>query len=77
MERRIAVGQAVYDADGNKLGTVKAIQDAYFAINAPLEPDYWVRMESVAAEAGDRLLLVADAEHVADPPVSPDAPATP
>ncbi len=68
MHRRVAIGQTVYDADGNELGTVKDIQGAAFAIDAPLEPDYWVRFDGVAAEAGDRLLLAADAEHFDAPP---------
>ena len=35
-------GKTVFSADGEAVGTVKAVRPGYFAVNAPMAPDYWL-----------------------------------
>ena len=50
-----AIGSEVYTMDGDKLGTVKEIQGAYFKVDAPMSMDYWLACECVrGGSLGDR-----------------------
>jgi hypothetical protein len=51
----------VFTQDGTEIGKVKEIQGAFFKIDAPMEPDYWLRDDGVVAEGNDvRLPFDAD-----------------
>ena len=50
------VGCDIYTTDGSKLGTVKEVQGAYFKVDAPMQPDYWLASECVRGGGmGDRV----------------------
>ncbi len=50
------VGCEIYSADGDKLGTVKEVQGAYFKVDAPMQPDYWLACDCVrGGTAGNRV----------------------
>jgi hypothetical protein len=54
------VGYEVYTADGNKLGTVKEVDGAYFKVDAPMQSDYWLAAECVRGGMGNRVDLSFD-----------------
>jgi len=60
------IGQPVYSADGSELGTVKEVRGAYFKVDAPMQPDYWLRMDACQTSGG-RLVVMDDAEHHDNP----------
>jgi len=63
VNQRIMKGQAVYDADGNELGTVTEVRGAYFKVDAPMQPDYWLRSDALSTTAKDEgLTVIADAQ---------------
>ena len=41
------IGCEVYTTDGSKLGTVKEVDGAYFKVDAPMSPDYWLAAECI------------------------------
>jgi len=49
------VGHEVYTVDGEKLGTVKELQGAYFKVDAPMQPDYWLATDCVRGGMGSRV----------------------
>ena len=50
------IGQRVYDADGGEIGTVKEVRGERFKVDAPMQPDYWLRTDRLRA-AGGRLVV--------------------
>jgi uncharacterized protein (TIGR02271 family) len=58
-------GQRVYSSDGSELGTVKEVRGAYFKVNAPMQPDYWLSTSSLQ-DSGGRLVVMDNAEHYED-----------
>lgn len=61
MSGSLKEGMAVYDADGTELGTVKEIRGDSFKVNAPMQPDYWLRIDSVSMSGG-RVVVSGGAE---------------
>jgi uncharacterized protein (TIGR02271 family) len=55
------IGQRVYSSDGSELGTVKEVRGAYFKVDAPMQPDYWLRTDTCRSDGG-RLVVMDDAE---------------
>ncbi len=47
----------VHTLDGEKIGTVKEIQGAYFKVNAPMQPDYWLQREFVESNADGKVTM--------------------
>lgn len=41
------IGAEVYTTDGSKLGTIKAVQGAYFKVDASMQPDYCLGTECI------------------------------
>ena len=60
------IGQPVYGADGGELGTVKEVRGEYFKVDAPMQPDYWLRADSCQTTGG-RLVVMDNAEHFDNP----------
>lgn len=52
-----AIGHEVYTTDGDRLGTVKEVQGAYFKVDAPMKPDYWLAADCVRGGMGGRVDL--------------------
>lgn len=46
------VGTGVITADGDKLGKVKEVSGSCFKVDAPMQPDYWLGVDTVASAAG-------------------------
>ena len=40
-----AIGRVVYTRDGDKIGQVKEVRGAFFKVDAPMQPDYWLQSE--------------------------------
>jgi hypothetical protein len=74
MDRGTAVhpmtGQRIYTSDGDHLGTVKELRGEYFKVDAPMQPDYWLRCDCAAMSAGDRITLAFDKHQLGDYKVS-------
>jgi uncharacterized protein (TIGR02271 family) len=68
MNQQISAGQAVYDRDGAELGTVKEVQGRYIKVDAPMAPDYWLRIDDLTSNGPAGGLLVRDgAEQYSEP----------
>jgi len=55
------IGQTVYGANGEELGTVKEVRGEYFKVDASMQPDYWLRADSCQTSGG-RLVVMDNAE---------------
>lgn len=60
----LRVGAPVFCRDGEKLGHVKALRAAHFKVNAPLQPDYWLRRDTVAGVTAEGVMLSVAKDHV-------------
>lgn len=63
---RVAIGQPVYTNDGDRLGSVKEVQGAFFKVDAPMAPDYWLPVSSVSTATGNQVTLSFDTGHLGD-----------
>lgn len=53
----IKPGLPVHTVDGDRLGDVKEVQGDRFKVSAPLQPDYWLRVDDVQAFTIERVTL--------------------
>jgi hypothetical protein len=60
------IGCEVYTSDGSKLGTVKQVDGAYFKVDAPMQPDYWLACDCVRGGMGSRVDLAFDKSQLDD-----------
>lgn len=65
------VGDKVLTADGEELGTIKEVRSASFKIDASLQPDYWLPVESLASASGDAVRLSITKDQLDDTKVEP------
>jgi hypothetical protein len=56
----ISPGRAVYSQDGHELGTVKEVRGGLIKIDAPLQPDYWLRRSDVLSYTNERVTFSFD-----------------
>jgi hypothetical protein len=56
------IGCDVYTMDGDRLGTVKEVQGAYFKVDAPMSMDYWLACDCVRGGSGGDRVEVAFAK---------------
>jgi hypothetical protein len=68
MHTNLHTGQAVYTADGDRLGEVKELRGDYFKIDAAMKPDYWLACDCVLGGMGgdDRVTLSFEKDRLAD-----------
>jgi hypothetical protein len=60
-----SIGADVYTSDGDKLGKVKEVRGAYFKVDAPMHPDYWLGTECINGAFGSgRVTVVFDKKHI-------------
>jgi hypothetical protein len=76
------VGAPVYCRDGEMLGHVKAVRTTHFKVNAPLQPDYWLRREIVLRSTTEGVTIAVpkdhlSAAHVDDPDLDAGPASTP
>lgn len=68
MNQQMTEGQAVYDSDGAKIGTIKEVQGRYAKVDVPMAPDYWVRVDDLTSDAPAGGLQLRDgAEQYGEP----------
>jgi hypothetical protein len=58
------VGAPVYCRDGEVLGHVKAVRAAHFKVNAPLQPDYWLRRALVLRSTAAGVTIAVPKDHL-------------
>lgn len=63
---RVTVGTAVVTLDGRDIGSVKEVQGAYFKVNAPLQPDYWLSVDHVQRVESGLIALGLDGTALQD-----------
>jgi hypothetical protein len=44
------VGTRVITADGDEIGRIKEIEGDCFKVDAPMQPDYWLGMDTISTE---------------------------
>jgi uncharacterized protein (TIGR02271 family) len=54
---QVAVGTPVYSQDNEFLGEVKEVQGSAFKVDAPMQRDYWLRLDSVQSTSGGQIVL--------------------
>ncbi len=64
-DERIA-GMPVYTLDGHEIGSVREVRDGYFKVDAPMQPDYWLREEDISAATGGRVTLRFEMQRLDD-----------
>jgi uncharacterized protein (TIGR02271 family) len=62
MNTGLREGMPVYDMAGKELGTVKEVRGDEVKIDAPMQPDYWVRADAFRSGADGRLVLMDEAD---------------
>jgi hypothetical protein len=60
------IGSEVISRDGMYLGTAKAVEGYYFKLDAAMQPDYWLSMDTIASVIPNRIALNFDADRLAD-----------
>jgi hypothetical protein len=56
----------VLSRDGRYLGRVKAVVGRYFHVDAPMQPDYWLALDTIATVSATRVTLNVHADRVAE-----------
>jgi hypothetical protein len=56
----------VISRDGRYLGCVKAVVGLYFHVDAPMQPDYWLSMDTIATVSPTRITLNVHADRVGE-----------
>ena len=59
-------GATVYSADGEHLGTVKAVSGSCLQVDAPLRPDYWLAPDCVASSTATEVRLSVTKDRLRD-----------
>lgn len=78
MTYEVLTGWRVRTMDGEELGTVDALADGAFKVNAPGEPDYWLPASMVARTGDQAAILAVTSGHIGTmKAVSPEAATTP
>jgi hypothetical protein len=49
----ITIGAPVRTSDGKELGKVKEVLGECFKVDAPMQPDYWLGMDTVTGNSTD------------------------
>jgi hypothetical protein len=62
----VSDGMPVWDDGGRDLGVVKDVREHSFKVNAPLQPDFWLRRTAIRAVADGRVVVAHDAIHFND-----------
>jgi hypothetical protein len=69
------IGQHIYTMDGDHLGAVKELRGAYFKVDAPMQPDYWLPVDDIMSRSGDRVTVGFDKHQLSDRKAAdPDTP---
>ena len=53
MHQNLRHGASITASDGEHLGTVKEIRGAYFKVDAPMAPDYWLPCDVIAGDSNE------------------------
>ena len=59
-------GLSVHTLDGDQIGKVKAVEQALFKVNAPLQPDYWLPRDQVLSFTNERVTMNFNADRLGD-----------
>jgi hypothetical protein len=62
----LPVGAEVFTSDGDKIGEVKEARQASFKVNAAMQPDYWLPVNTIASAAGTRVTLTFHKDRLGD-----------
>lgn len=62
----ITVGAPVFAQDGEQLGEVKEVRGNYFKVDAPMQPDYWLRTDAVSTGDAGQVMLSISKDRLGD-----------
>jgi hypothetical protein len=62
----LVLGAEVISRDGMYVGTAKVVDGQYFKVDAAMQPDYWLSMDTIASVTPNRIALNFDADRLAD-----------
>ena len=60
------LGARVLTADDKELGTVKEAGSGCFKVDAPLTPDYWLGVDTIAGTDGDAVRLAVTSDRLVE-----------
>lgn len=67
MSEKNDAGAVLYDVEGHQLGRVTDVRGQYVKVGAGVQPEYWVRGESLQPHGSGRLVVPADAKRYSAP----------
>ena len=62
----VMVGAPVIAQDGDQLGTVKEVRGTFFKVDAPMQPDFWLRTDCVAQSSSGEVRLGFSKDRLGD-----------
>jgi hypothetical protein len=60
------VGSRVITSDGKDLGKVKQVEGTCFKLDAPMQPDYWLGMDTVGSTSTASVQLSISSQNLLD-----------
>jgi hypothetical protein len=60
------IGQHIYTMDGDHLGKVKELRGAFVKVDAPMQPDFWLRVDDITSRRGDHVTVGFDRHQLGD-----------
>jgi len=60
------IGAPVFTQDGSQVGKVKEIHGAFFKVDAPFQPDFWLSQDHIGTGSTDELRLSFSEDRLAD-----------
>ncbi len=61
-----SIGARVLTLDGNELGKVKDVAGGCFQVDASMQPDYWLGMDTIASSTSTEIRLSIPKDRVGD-----------
>ena len=70
----IPVGAPVHTEDGEQIGRVKEVDGAFFKVDAPMQPDYWLPRDALLSYTAERVTLAFNKDQLGDRKVEHSTP---
>src|SRR5215212_6804688 len=59
-------GAPVVTMDGEQLGSVKEVRGRSFKVDAPMQPDYWLPLDTVGTGSGGQVMVQFNKDRLSD-----------
>jgi hypothetical protein len=62
----LVIGSEIISRDGMYVGTMKELKGRYLKVDAPMQPDLWLPLDTIASVIPNRIVLKFDADRLPD-----------